>query len=181
MIVLCMQVLSPLLSQLVTAYTALMHCHRPLRFLDTSISPTENACAACITAPDSAAHGGRSMSNKAKAVFKFAREQLSQLGKLLGFQNVQDLYYAAGPTMLALAEGATAAHRVHGMHACGAQIESEAHAMTSHLDAVCCATLRCLLRSARCSVLCCALLSSCFHMSCPHCFLCADGVMCVSR
>jgi hypothetical protein len=120
----------------VTAYTALMHCHRPLRFIDISVSPTDNACAACIVVPDSAVHRGQSMSNRAKAAFKFAREQLSQLGTLLGFRNVQELHLVAAPAMLALSQSATAAQRMHGMHASGAHVESEVRAMTSHLATV---------------------------------------------
>lgn len=76
------------------------------------------------------------MSNRAKATFKFAREQLSQLGKLLGFQNIHQLYLAAAPDMLTLARCATFVEHTHDMHASSEHVQAEAQAVNSHLTVV---------------------------------------------
>jgi hypothetical protein len=56
----CMQGLAPLMPALVVAYSALMHCHQPLRLILDNGDPEDNAEAAGIAAdvPDATSEAG---------------------------------------------------------------------------------------------------------------------------
>ena len=106
-----------------TAYVALMHCHRPLRFNPPADDGADGPPPHALPLPA-----------LAKRAFRFAGVELAHLARVFGFKGPVELRVAVAPALLAAASPVEAARAAAGMHAVDGPVATEAASITKDLD-----------------------------------------------